>query len=167
MCPSDKKTVFQIEKSEEAEATFTGDDDCDVEDDIVYHESRWPKEDSSGFTFKGKKKLFVKAVESLKMLMKKGHTKSIDDVSFKVLDSRKMAHGTEYDVELNKDADRGVSMLKIFGPNSKQEYSILISKSRRQDVKFVNMLAVEVIKQLLNRFENGEGWKRFVKTSVK
>ena len=28
------------------------------------------------------------------------------------------------------------------------------------------MLAVEVIKQLLNRFENGEGWKRFVKTSV-
>ena len=123
-----KDFVFNMDLCAEAEDTFVDDDSCDVKDDMGYNENSWPKEDPSGFSFKGKKKLFVKAVENIKVLMKKGNQKAVEGITFKVLDCRKMNHGNEYDVELSKDKDRGVSVLKIFGPNAKKEHTIMINK---------------------------------------
>ena len=159
-----KEFILNLDVCDEAEATFVDDDTCDVIDDMVYNENSWPKEDPSGFSFKGKKKLFAKAVENIKLLMKKGNQKIVESIAFKVLDCRKMNHGNEYDVEVSKDTERGIAVLKIFGPNGKKEHTIMINKSKKHDVKFVELLAIDVIKPLLGRFGSGEGWKCSVKT---
>ena len=61
----------------------------------MYEKHRWPKNDPSptGFSFKGKRRSFIKVVENFKILMKKGNQKVLDNLSFKVLDSRKAPHG--------------------------------------------------------------------------
>ena len=160
-----KEFILNLDICDEAEATFVDDDTRDVIDDMVYNENSWPKEDPSGFSFKGKKKLFAKAVENIKLLMKKGNQKIVESIAFKVLDCRKMNHGNEYDVEVSKEKERGIAVLKIFGPNGKKEHTIMINKSKKHDVKFVELLAIDVIKPLLDRFGSGDGWKSFVKTA--
>ena len=40
----------------------------------------------------------------------------------------------------------------------------MINKSKKHDVKFVEILAMEIIKPLLDQFENGEGWKNLLKS---
>ena len=84
-----KEFVLNMDVCDEVEATFVDDDSCDVKDDMGYNENSWPKEDPSGFSFKGKKKLFVKAVENIKVLMKKGNQKVVEYITFKVLDCSK------------------------------------------------------------------------------
>ena len=75
-----------------------------------------------------------------------------------------MNHGYEYEVEISKEKDKGVAVLKLFGPNGKKEHTIMINQSRKHDVKFVEILAMEIIKPLLDKFENGEGWKNLLKS---
>ena len=104
---------------------------------MEYEEQIWPADDDpTGFSFKGKKKIFIKAVESLKLLMTKGNQKDLGKVSFKVLDSRKSAHGTEIDIEIQKDNKRGIAVLKIFGPNKRKDCTLTINKSRKYDYPF-------------------------------
>ena len=52
----------------------------------------FPDEEPTHVRFKGKKRTFV-------LLLKKGDTKILANVSFRVLDTRKMVHVTEYDLE--------------------------------------------------------------------
>ena len=66
-----------------------------------------------------------------------------------------MNHGYEYEVEISKEKDKGVAVLKLFGPNGKKEHTIMINKSKKHDVKFVEILAMEIMKPLLDKFENG------------
>ena len=54
-----------------------------------YDEHKWPSEDPSVITFKGKKKGFVKAVDGIKRIMKKGTEKVMENIQFKVVDSSK------------------------------------------------------------------------------
>ena len=68
------------------------------------------------------------------------------------MDARKVPHGIEMDIELSKDKDRGLAVLKIYGPNSKKECTIMINKSKKHDVKYVKILSLEVIKPLLDSF---------------
>ena len=117
MSEETKKTMMKIENSEEAECTFVDDEtstDVDQEDSPKeYDEHSWPEEDPTGFTYKGKRKIFTKAVEKIKIAMKKGKQKLVHNVNFFVLDSRKVPHGTEVDVEISKENDRGQAVLKI------------------------------------------------------
>ena len=62
MASAETNPLFKIDINDEVESTFADDDTCDIQDDIVYEEHRWPKEDSIGYSFKGKKKPFLKAV---------------------------------------------------------------------------------------------------------
>ena len=125
----------------------------------LYSQFSFPDEEPTSVRFKGKNRTFIKAVESLKVLLKKGDCKSLGNVSFRVLDSRKMPHGVEYDVETAKDKERGASILKIYGPNPKKGCTAMISKSKEHDVKFVGILATDIIKQLFDRFAQTDGWK--------
>ena len=43
--------------NKQVEDTFVEDDSCDVNGDMKYDENCWPKEDPSGFRFKGKEKI--------------------------------------------------------------------------------------------------------------
>ena len=47
----------------------------------------------------------MKAAENVKILMKKGVKQHMDGIQFCVLDSRKVPHGTELDVEITKEND--------------------------------------------------------------
>ena len=43
----------------------------------------------------------------------------------------------------------------------------MLNKSRKHDVKFVEILAFDVIKQLLDRFGTGDGWNSLVNVLTK
>ena len=93
-----------------------------------------------GFTFKSKKQDFIRASDNIKLNFQnsaKGSLKHMDNLAFRVMDCRKRDSGPEMDIELIKDKDRGVAVLKFYGPNSKTgECTIMINKSKRHDVKF-------------------------------
>ena len=91
---------MDFKNCEEVEETFVDDDSPDITEELVYDEHRWPKENPNGYSFKGKKRIFLKVVENFKVLMKKGNIKVLGNVSFKVLDSRKVPHGMEHEVEI-------------------------------------------------------------------
>ena len=150
--------VFKFDICEEAENTFVDDDTTDVSTELRYEENHWPKEDPSGFSFKGKNKQFQRIVENLKVLLKKGSEKIIGDVSFKILDAKKIPSGTEYEVEVQKNKSKGVAITKIFCPNQRKICTVTVNKSKKFENEFVKMLAVDVIKQLIDRFQPGDGW---------
>ena len=47
--------------------------------------------------------------------------KTIDITTFRILDSRKATYGMEYDVETEYDNEKGVAVLKVYGPTPKKE----------------------------------------------
>ena len=95
----EKKISLNFDNCQEAEEAFVDDDDqTEMLDDIKFEENQWPKDNPSNFSFKGKNRIFLKAVEHFKILMKKGSEKMIGNVTFKVLDSKKIPFGIEYEV---------------------------------------------------------------------
>ena len=57
--------------------------------------------------------------------------------------------------------------MKIFGPNNKKEWTLLINKSKKHEAIFVRILSKEIIKPLLDNFISGEGWNSlFLKNSA-
>ena len=75
------------------------------------------------------------------------------------MDTRKMPHGIEYDIECVKNKEKGISVLKIYGPNPKKGCTVMINKSREYENKFVSLLADDIIKFLLDNYELTDGWK--------
>ena len=67
----------------------------------VYSEKIWNRDDGQidGYVFKGKR-TFGPALEGLKNIMKKGETKEIENVNFKVLDKKPRGSGLEIIVEV-------------------------------------------------------------------
>ena len=49
----------------------------------------------------------------------------------------------EYEVEISKDKERGVAILKIFGPSAKKGCTLMINKSKKFEVKFVEILTFD------------------------
>ena len=61
--------------------------------------------------------------------------------------------------EKEKDNNRGVAIVKLYGPNKHKENTVTITKSKQSDIKFVTLMAQKVIKPLIKTFlgkENGE-----------
>ena len=121
-----------------------------------YSEKIWGKDVGSehvidGNVFRGKR-VFNKAKEGLKDVMKKAVGHEIGSIKFKALDTRIKGAGLEIDVEIIENKNRGVGILKLYGPNSKKEYTVTVSKSKNSDSKHVIMLAEKVIKPLMKKF---------------
>ena len=74
-------SLMQMANYFDAEEDFKEDDDTNANVSRAYDEHSWPVDAPTGYSYKGKKKLFIKAVESLKIVMKKGNQKVIDDVT--------------------------------------------------------------------------------------
>ena len=130
------------------------DDDDDTP--TVYKEKKWGKEEcgeyiTDGFVFRGKQD-FNKALEGLKEVMKKGAKNEIGGIKFKVLDARKKGAGLEIDVEMVENGNRGVGVLKLYGPNAKKENVVTVTKSKESDNKYVTILAEKVIKPLMKKY---------------
>ena len=120
MGESESNKLLNLYDVNEAEEIFIEDDESVENDSPKYDENQWPKDNPNGFSFKGKKRQFLRVCESLKILLKKGNEKIISNVSFKVLDLKKSLYGIDYEVEVCKEKDRGIALLKIFGPNGKK-----------------------------------------------
>ena len=141
------------------------DEEIDIveEPDQQYDVNFWRKEDDvpTGYTFKSKKQIFAKAVDNIKIKLKKGVKFEIENLEIQILDSRKGQNGAELDVEMLDKKDRGQAVLKLFGPNSRKECTLMINKSKKHDAKFVKILAVLIIKRLLDYFISGQSWNTF------
>lgn len=106
----------------------------DQESNDGYTEKIWTKSDGKieGYVFKGKT-VFGKALEGLRGIMKKGINNEIEAVKFKPLDSKIQGVGLEIDVEVTHNKNRGVAILKIYGPKEmlKQQILLLFLKVKR------------------------------------
>ena len=90
-----------------------------------YKEKKWGKSEDGeyiidGYTFRGKKS-FLKVVEGFKKLMKKGIENEFNDIKFKALDVVKKGTGLEIDVEITENNDRGIAVIKLYGPSTKKD----------------------------------------------
>ena len=165
---------FKFVEKEEAEESDTELDIQDIQEEgpKQYDEHFWCKSKGVpvGFTYKSKKQDFIRASEDIKsnfQILAKGGPKQMENLEFRVLDDRKKDNGSEMDIEITKNKERGVAVLKFYGPNSKTgECTLMISKSKRYNVKFVRILAVEVIKKMVDTFISGEGWNSIFKKTT-
>ena len=162
---SESQNLFKLDTSEEDEDAFvdTEDESSDISDDLRYEENSWPKDNPTGYSLKGKKRLFIKVVENIKLLMKKGSEKVIGNVTFKVLDSLKVPHGVEHEVQICKDKEKGIAILKIFGPSTKKGCTLMTNKAKKQETKFVDILTFDIVKLLIDRYGHGDGWIELLK----
>ena len=125
-----------------------------------YTEKIWGKDEGGehiidGFVFTGKR-VFKKAVDGLKEVMKKGAQNEICETKFKVLDARQKGAGLEIEVELVDKGSRGVGVVKLYGPNTRKEYVVTVTKSKGSENKYVTLLAENIVKPLMTKFLSGD-----------
>ena len=133
--------------------------------DDEYKEETWGKSIdgeniTDGYKFRGKQH-FKKAREELEKLMVRGAQFDVGNIELKVKDARNKGIEIEIDIEMNeKDKEnRGVAVVKLYGPNKRNENCVTITKSKQSDIKFVTLMAEKVIKPLIKKFlgkEEGE-----------
>ena len=137
-----------------------------------YKEKIWGKKEGGenivdGYTFKGKNVL-KKAKEGLDELLKKGLQSDVNGIKFKVMDRKIKGSGLEIDVKIEDRSERGIGILKLYGPNKKsKEYTVMVNKHKDSDVKFVTVLAEKVVKPLINQYIEGEEMILGNRTSTK
>ena len=124
-----------------------------------YIENIWTNNEGKidGYTFKGKR-FFSKALLGLKSIMIKGQPQEIENIKFTALDTKIQGCGLEIDVEVMNNKNRGVAVLKIYGPkeDNKKDNTVTVSKFKQSDSKFVVILAEKVVIPLMDRFLSGD-----------
>ena len=168
------KFLDRKEENIDANEDSDSESDIDIQEERIKHydEHFWckSKDVPVGFTYKSKKQDFIRAVDSIKLNFQnsaKGSPKHMDNLAFCILDNRQKDSGPEMDIEITKNKERGVAVLKFYGPNSKTgECTLMINKSKRHNVKFVRILAEEVIKKMVDTFISGEGWNSILKKTT-
>ena len=83
-------------------------------------------------------------------------------MSFRILDRRELKNEVEMDIHVCKDKEKGIATLKVYGPNPKKGCTLMVTKSKKNDIKFVKILATEVIKPLIDAFISGKGWNKLL-----
>ena len=125
-----------------------------------YEEKVWGKDDhgefiTDGYTFKGKR-AFNKAIVGLKATMKKGVEHVIEKIKFKALDARNNGAGFEIVIEVTENGNRGVAILKLFGPNVRKLNVVSVTKSKGSGHEFVIILAEKIVKPLMAKYLKDE-----------
>ena len=124
----------------------------------IYKEKVWGKAENGenitdGFVFRGKR-TFRRAREGLGEKMKKGFKDEKNGVNYRVLDRRIKGVELEIEMEVIHKNEKGVAMLKLYGPNKRKENVVSVTRSKGNDYKFVVVLAENVIKPLMNEYLN-------------
>ena len=102
-----------------------------------FKESTWGKKVDGeyvidGYKFRGRQP-FKRAKEGLENLMVRGHQGEVEGIKYKVLDSRNKGVELEIDIEVCENGkkgvdNRGIAVMKLYGPNKKKENSVLVTK---------------------------------------
>ena len=97
---------------------------------------------------------------------KKGLKKQTQNLQISVLDLKMRGNNPELEIEVEKGKDRGYAIIKIFGPNNKNECTLMINKSKKQEIKFVKIVADEVVMIMLNSFIAGQDFSKIFKENT-
>ena len=123
-------------------------------ENLEYKEKIWGKTVEGeyvidGYAFRGKK-LFKRTLEGIRV--KKGAKKEVNKIKITVLDVRKNGGSDDVEIELIDNVSRGKGIIKLMGPNSNNEYVIMVNKSKQSEHKYVKLLAEKVVKPLIKDF---------------
>ena len=166
---SDQNESAISEEQDLVNSEVTDEEDIEEEKEKDYKLFKWPEDDDEvlGYRVRGKKS-FSKAAENLKINFKKAQKQNhLNDVSIKVSEVGTIPHGTEYDVDVIKDEEKGSAIVKIYGPNKKKkQYSIVVSKCKKSDSKNVEIVTKDIIIPLVDMFLSGKGWGSLFKSQV-
>ena len=90
--------------------------------------------------------------------MIKGQPQELENIKFTALDTKIQGCGLEIDVEVRNNRDRGVAVLKIYGPkeDNKKDNTVTVSKFKQSNSKFVVILAEKVVIPLMDRYLSGD-----------
>ena len=132
-----------------------------------YKESTWGKKVDGeymidGYRYKGRQ-AFKGTREKLEFLLQRGKQSELNGVTYRVLDTR--IKGVELEVEIqvseSKKAanSKGVAIVKLYGPNKKKEDTVTVTKSKESDIKFVRILALKIIKPLIDNILSKDSTK--------
>ena len=132
----------------------------DIIDKGAYKIKTWGKEMDGefvvdGYSYKGRKP-FLKVLEGFKAMMIKGFKRDINGITVEVLDSRIVGAELAIDIACTQNNKRGIAVMKLYGPSSKKQNVVMATKSKGSDIKFVILLAKEVIEPLINKFLNND-----------
>ena len=108
-----------------------------------------------GYSYKGRKP-FLKVLEGFKSMMVKGFKGDINGIKMEVLDSRIVGAELAIDIACTKNKNRGIAVMKIYGPSTKKQNVVMATKSKGSDTKYMVMLAKEVIEPLIDKFLNND-----------
>ena len=166
-----KKTGRPTEKIEvksEPDITDTSETDYETAEsesnDLpdLYEEKVW----ESGHNFRSRAPLFAKAASGLKILLRKNfNEKNVGNKKIRVLDVRKKGLGKLAEIEITDREGAGLVQLQYLGPNKGNKFvTVQITKSSKDDIRHVQILANEVIKPLLDKLLKGETVKKLNKS---
>ena len=123
-----------------------------------YKEETWGKtvdgeEITDGYKFRGKQP-FRKAKEGLQNLMIRGAKFDIGGFKYIVKDARDKGIEREVDIEMigSGKEEKGVAVIKLYGPNKRKENVVTVTKSKQSDVRFVTLMAQKAIRPLIKHF---------------
>ena len=120
----------------------------DVKDKIQpFTEKVWFKNDGTksiitGYTLRGRQK-FKSSVEGFQETFKKGFSKTMDGIDFRVLDDRKVGVAHEKEVEMKDKNEKGIAMLKLYGPydqKEKKDNVVMFQKRKQHDEKYFRII---------------------------
>ena len=77
-------------------------------------------------------------------------------MEFKVLDTRMHGTGLDVKVECAKNNSIGIAVLKLYGPSTKKQNVVMVTKSKECNAKFVVTTAEEMVRPLIQRFFEGD-----------
>ena len=134
----------------------TDSDDISLDDNpSEYREETWGKNIDGeyvidGYKFKGRQP-FRKAKEELEQMITRNSHYKIGNFIIKVLDARNKGIEMEADIEIKatEKENKGIAVLKLYGPNKRKENTVTITKYKQSDIQFVTLMAEKVIKPLL------------------
>ena len=158
-----EKTRENMEKEDGEVIAY--DDESIKKENEDYETKHWKGAEGEkvGFIFDGgKDKAFAQASQEINKLFNSNREHEIGDVKFSLKDDKRkqVTGGMEYLIKVkNCDTEEGASVLSVWGPNSKKECKIGVKKSKNADAKFVEIMAVDIIKKLLDKHLSGRGWK--------
>ena len=133
--------------------------DCDSDFSSEHMEKPWGKQEggeyvTDGFVYRGKRS-FDKVLGDLKETLLKGFQRSINGVEFRVLDASTKWVELEIEIEIVENKNKGIAILKSYGPNKKKESVVTVSRGKGSDPKFVIILAQKILKPLMNEILRG------------
>ena len=125
-----------------------------------YKEKIWGKDEggeqvTDGYVFRGKR-TFKIAREGLETTFKKGKNIEKNGVKLRILDTRIKGVELEIEVQVIHRNEKGVALIKLYGPNKRKENVVSVTRSKGSEPKFVNILAENVVKPMINDLLQGE-----------